>query len=692
MEQNRCPGCMNIKSGMVCEHCGFDERRQNAPHQLQIGTVLLGKYLVGRALGQGGFGITYLGWNRYLETKVAIKEYYPSVFVDRNTTQNTSVVCKTERMEEFFKENRMRFLREAQSLAKLQRVPQIVSIYDFFEVNNTAYIVMEYLQGDNLRDYLRKKGGRLPAAETFGIMRPVMAALAEIHEAGMVHRDISPDNIMLQYDGSVKLMDFGAVRSVNNPDVDKELTQATQAIVKHGFAPVEQYSATGSIGPWTDEYALCATMYYCMTGKVPKNAPDRIQDDTELEWDTIAGLTEQQKKILCKGTAVRAKDRYASIRELMDALFTQPKMTDAEQEAAKREAERLTAERYAAEKLAAEKAEAEKRAAARQEAARQVAAQQAAAQQAVQNQTSTKLHTAPQQEAKDYTAYYLLGGIGLLFGILCLVAEAIFFGLVLIMGGIFAFGKVWIEGSGNKTGSWREYGGNRYYYNHKGNAMTGWQSIDGEKYYFAPTGIMEIGSRSADGNKTYYDRSGKQMCGLWEIESSTYYFDHNGKMATAWQEIDGNKHYFYQNGTMVTGWETIGGKKYHFDSNGRMVTGWKIVEGSSYYFGDDGKMVTGWKEIEGARYYFDRKGLKMTGWQTIDGVQYCFDGAGRLATGWQMISGSRYYFEPNGKKASGWKEIDGDKYYFDSNGAAVTGSREINGRYCTFGTDGRFIH
>ena len=325
MEQNRCPGCMEIKNGAVCPHCGYEEQKQNEPHQLQTGTVLQDKYLVGRALGQGGFGITYLGWNRFLEKKVAIKEYYPSFFVERHTGFSTKVTCKTERMEEAFGENRLRFLREAKLLAKLESVPQIVSILDFFEANNTAYIVMEYLQGNDLKSYIRKRGGSLTPAETFSILRPVMAALVKVHEAGLVHRDISPDNIMLQFDGSVKLMDFGAARSVNNPGVEKELTQATQAIVKHGFAPMEQYSEKGSIGPWTDEYALCATMYYCMTGKVPENVHDRIMAEEDLDWDGIAGLTERQKQILRKGMAIWPKDRYRTIRELMDALFEQPK-------------------------------------------------------------------------------------------------------------------------------------------------------------------------------------------------------------------------------------------------------------------------------------------------------------------------------------------------------------------------------
>ena len=409
MEQKQCPGCMEIKSGTVCEHCGYDERRQNAPHQLQTGTVLQGRYLVGRALGQGGFGITYLGWNQYLETRVAIKEYYPSAFVDRNATHNTAVVCKTERTEELFQDNRLRFLREAKTLAKLQYVPQIVSVFDFFEANNTAYIVMEYLQGEDLRAYVKRRGGRLTPEETFRILRPVMAALEKVHEAGMVHRDISPDNIMLKYDGSVKLMDFGAVRLVNNPGVDKELTQATQAIVKHGFAPMEQYSERGSIGPWTDEYALCATMYYCMTGRVPENVHDRVQENIDPDWDSIGGLTEHQKQALDKGMAIRAKDRHTNIRQLMDALFEKPAQTAAEQEAAKREAERKEAERREAEKLEAERREAERLEAERREAERLEAERLEAEKREAEKRAAEKLKTTPKSGKKK--RLLLLGAI-----------------------------------------------------------------------------------------------------------------------------------------------------------------------------------------------------------------------------------------------------------------------------------------
>ena len=514
MEENRCPGCMNIKSGgAVCEHCGYEERKQNAPHQLQTGTMLLDKYLVGRALGQGGFGITYLGWNRYLDTKVAIKEYYPAAFVDRNTAYHTSVVCRTQQLEEFYAENRMRFLREAKTLAKLQNVPQIVSIHDFFERNNTAYIVMEYLQGDDLRSYVRKRGGRLTPTETLNILRPVMAALVQVHEAGLVHRDISPDNIMLQYDSSVKLMDFGAVRSVNNPGVDEELTQATQAIVKHGFAPIEQYSAKGSIGPWTDEYALCATMYYCMTGKVPENAPERVQDGTEIDWDAIPGLTEHQKRILQKGTEVRPKDRYASIRELMDALFLQPKIS-AEEKPVKRE------------------------------------------------RPEEKQKTAQKSGKKK---------IFLLIGAFVLVA-AVFLAIPRGTNGWVEENGSWsYYEKGSEVTGWKQIKGCWYYFDDTGNMENGWLTIDGYRYFFGIDGKMQTGWKMIGKSWYYFGVDGKVQIGWKQIEDHWYYFEDNGAMAIGWRTIKGYKYYFDHHGKMATGLHVIAGSPYRFNDQGKLI-------------------------------------------------------------------------------------------------------------------------
>ena len=480
MENNRCPGCMEIKSGAVCEHCGFDESRQNAPHQLQIGTVLQDKYLVGRALGQGGFGITYLGWNRYLDTKVAIKEYYPSVFVDRNTAHDTTVVCRTEQMEEYFTENRIRFLREAKVLAKLKEVPQIVSILDFFEANNTAYIVMEYLQGYDLKAYIRKKGGRLSPTQTFNIMRPVMAALVKVHEAGLVHRDISPDNIMLQHDGSVKLMDFGAVRSVNNAAVDKELTQATQAIVKHGFAPIEQYSERGSIGPWTDEYALCATMYYCMTGRVPENVHDRIIEGSDLNWDGIAGLTEKQKQILCKGTAIHAKDRHSNIRQLMDALFTQPAQTPKRPEALK-----PAVSKPQSSKPAVSKPQSPKPAESKPQSPKSAASKPQASKPAAPKKETAPKKTAAKKNREEQTEEEKVGKTRKRILLIFVVIDIL---LLLLL--------VFVKMPNNEI--LENWIGNIIDWYDSKVGMSRWQEVDGREYYFTQGAAMLNGGQIAD--------------------------------------------------------------------------------------------------------------------------------------------------------------------------------------------------
>ena len=233
-----CYGCMKEKtSSPVCEHCGFDERRKNERHQLPIGIVLRQQYVVGRVLGQGGFGITYIGWDMNLDMPVAIKEFYPGSMVSRDCTIQTELHCYTN-ARAAYEDSKNRFLREAKALAKFREVPEIVHVQNFFEENGTAYIVMEYVQGTDLRSFLRSSAVRPTAHEVLEILRPVLQALAVVHEAGLVHRDISPDNIMLLPNGKVKLLDFGAVREVENAGVDKELTHATQAILKHGFAPL----------------------------------------------------------------------------------------------------------------------------------------------------------------------------------------------------------------------------------------------------------------------------------------------------------------------------------------------------------------------------------------------------------------------------------------------------------------------
>lgn len=324
----RCPGCMRLKEkSPVCEHCGYNENVPNYSHQLPVGTKLHGQYTVGKVLGQGGFGITYIGWDDFLQTPIAIKEYYPNSFVNRECSVSLNVNCAGEGAEGLFHHNKERFLREARILAKLQNVPGIVRVQNLFEANNTAYIVMEYVEGIDLKHYIRMQNRVLTCQETFSVLRPIMYALQKVHEAELVHRDISPDNIMILPDGSAKLLDFGAAREVENAEVDKELPQSTEAILKHGFAPIEQYRRRGSLGPWTDVYALCATMYYCMTGKVPSSAPERITDDDNVDWTRIPGMNRQQIEALEKGMTIMPKDRTHSVEQLYRGLFPQREQT-----------------------------------------------------------------------------------------------------------------------------------------------------------------------------------------------------------------------------------------------------------------------------------------------------------------------------------------------------------------------------
>lgn len=321
MSERRCYGCMQMIDGDFCPHCGWPKEKNNEPHQLPVGTVLRDQYVVGRVLGQGGFGITYLGWDRHLESAVCIKEYFPNHAVSRDCTVSTRVHCHTEQGAAAYRASKERFLREGKILAQFRDIPEIVSIYGFFEENDTVYIVMEYIKGMDLAHYVYHKGGRLTADETFRILKPVMEALAQVHRAELVHRDIAPDNIMLHPRGGAKLLDFGAARMVENADVERGLDRSTEAIVKHGFAPMEQYQTRGNLGPWTDVYAMCATVYYCLTGRIPPEATTRMMGEADFGWGDVPGLTQRQRFALEKGMAILPKERYTSMDELLDGLF-----------------------------------------------------------------------------------------------------------------------------------------------------------------------------------------------------------------------------------------------------------------------------------------------------------------------------------------------------------------------------------
>ncbi len=284
------------------------------PHQLPCRTILNGKYMVQRVLGEGGFGITYEGWDLNLELKVAIKEYFPSGFVTRG---NTDVIAHTGSSGEYYEKGKQKFLSEAKILARFYFLPGIVGVKDFFLENNTAYIVMEFLDGMTLKEYTEQAGGRLEAGQVLELMRPVMDSLAQVHRSGLIHRDISPENIMLTKEGQVKLLDFGAAR-----DISPEGERSLSVLLKPGYAPEEQYRTHGEQGPWTDVYALCATMYRCMTGESPQEPLERARHDGLRPPSMLgAGLTPRQDMAVMKGLSLYSENRYRSIEELEAALY-----------------------------------------------------------------------------------------------------------------------------------------------------------------------------------------------------------------------------------------------------------------------------------------------------------------------------------------------------------------------------------
>ena len=261
MELSKCLGCMEDFRGYPCPKCGYDpEKTKNAEYALMPGTILAGKYLVGKVLGQGGFGITYIGWDISLERKVAVKEYYPSGQVSRSPGTRNLTWYTTEAAEQARRDGMQMFLKEARKMSRADGIPGVVRVLDLFQENGTAYIVMEFVEGITLKAKLQQTGP-LPWEQVRELFLSVIQTMAQVHKAGLVHRDLSPDNIMLLPDGSVKILDLGAAK-----DLNINSGASSMQVAKSGFSPLEQYTQRGGSGPWTDVYSMAATIYYTLTG------------------------------------------------------------------------------------------------------------------------------------------------------------------------------------------------------------------------------------------------------------------------------------------------------------------------------------------------------------------------------------------------------------------------------------------
>ena len=300
-----------------CSHCGFDPAANpSQPYVLRPGTIVRGKYILGAPLGQGGFGITYIGWDLAAERKVAIKEYFPSGQVSRNTTISNELLWYTTEAARFAQDGGMEsFQKEARKMARVANIPQVVNVLEVFQENATAYIVMDFVEGETLQKRL-KKTGPLLWDQAKDIFLPVVNAMVQVHRAGLIHRDLSPDNLMLEPGGSVRILDLGAAK-----DLNINSGASSMQVAKSGFSPLEQYTQRGGSGTWTDVYALAATMYYTLTGVLPPAAVDRVSGDT-LRWDLpqLLALPKNVLDAMQKAMILLAEKRTQTMAEFAGQL------------------------------------------------------------------------------------------------------------------------------------------------------------------------------------------------------------------------------------------------------------------------------------------------------------------------------------------------------------------------------------
>lgn len=297
--------------------------------KLPEGVLLNNTYTVGKCLGQGGFGITYIGYDVNLQRKVAIKEFFLSKYAFRNEFTYEVFPISDEYTTLYYSE-RNRFVDEGRILAKLDAQSGIVNVISYFEEFNTAYIVMEYIEGQALSDYVQQRGGWLPVDETLSIMEPVIKALAIIHQQGIVHRDISPDNIMLTANGRVKLIDFGAAKT-------KEMNMNSNRVAKLRYSPPEQCSPNGEIGTYSDIYAMCATLYELMGGCKMQDIFERMKMDRYMSLlDKGMIISPIIDAVITNGLEMEVDNRIKNATDLYYLLYVYGKDGQASPEGVKK--------------------------------------------------------------------------------------------------------------------------------------------------------------------------------------------------------------------------------------------------------------------------------------------------------------------------------------------------------------------
>ena len=314
-----CPGCMqHLKdSNTTCPHCGYPEKRLTVKDSLPVFSILAGKYLLGAPLGKGGFGITYIAMHLPDEKIVAIKEFFPANLAVRDT-DNETVVPADDTKAVYYRTGMKSFSEEGRILYLLSDIEHVVHVAEQIQANNTTYLVMEYVPGISLKKYMKQQQKLFSEQETLTLMQPILIAMQAMHQKGILHRDISPENLMLSPDNTLTLIDFGAARTFSRSD-DDNLT----VILKRGYAPEEQYHSNSRQGPWTDLYAVCAVMYQMLTGILPQEASARAEEDHLTPISRIEGLSLSPSTCaaLEKGLQMDPMERYPDIGALMKVLY-----------------------------------------------------------------------------------------------------------------------------------------------------------------------------------------------------------------------------------------------------------------------------------------------------------------------------------------------------------------------------------
>lgn len=329
----RCFQCMNEmpEGEHICSHCGYDQRTvPREVYHLQPGTVLHQKYQIGVVIGFGGFGIVYKAWDLALNRVVAVKEYYPTMYLKRDPGM-TQVILFDKKNEEAFLKGKEEFLTEARNIAKYNSHPNIVHVYDFFEENGTAYFVMEYLDGKTLKQYMReaKQQGQVIALDSaIMVTRSVLSALSAAHKDKIIHRDIKPGNVFILNDGTVKLFDFGAARFA---DEDQEQTRTI--IITPGYAPPEQYQKKSKQGSYTDIYAVGAMFYEMVTNvKLEESINRKVVDEVRNpnEWNSSIPLP--INNAIMRALAIQPEIRFKTVEEFDAAIVSKKETRDAKSE------------------------------------------------------------------------------------------------------------------------------------------------------------------------------------------------------------------------------------------------------------------------------------------------------------------------------------------------------------------------